>query len=70
MGIMFQSFRPGRGVSARARYLLEKWSKLTNQKKETIIKEVLGDNSPNGQRGSHIKDALTKAINNTSSDQR
>lgn len=65
MGIMFQTFRPSRTISAKARYLLEKWNNLTSQKKEAIIKEVLGEDPRAGQ----CREALAKAINNASTDQ-
>lgn len=67
MGIMFQTFRPGRELSAKAFYLLEKWNLLSNKTRENIIKEVLGDGSK--QPGTQTKDELAKAINNASSDQ-
>ena len=65
MGIMFQTFKPSQQLAAKARYLLQKWNKLTNEKKETLIKEVLDENPRAGQR----KEALAKAINNASTDQ-
>jgi hypothetical protein len=65
MGIMFQTFRPSRKFGEKARYLLEKWNNLTSEKKETIIKEVLGEDQRAGQR----REALAKAINNASTDQ-
>jgi hypothetical protein len=65
MGIMFQTFRPNRKFGENARYLLEKWNNLTSQKKETIIKEVLGENPRADQR----REALAKAISNASTDQ-
>ena len=65
MGIMFQTFKPSRQFVAKARYLLEKWNKLTDEKRKTIIKEVLDENSRAGQRN----ETLAKAINNASTDQ-
>jgi len=67
MGIMFQTFRPGRELGAKAFYLLQKWNKLSNKTRGNLIKEVLGDGSK--QPGTQIKDELAKAINNASSDQ-
>jgi hypothetical protein len=54
MGIMFQTFRPGRKLGAKATYLLQKWNKLSNKTRENIVKEVLGDSSK--QPGPQIKD--------------
>jgi predicted Fe-S protein YdhL (DUF1289 family) len=65
MGIMCQTFNPSRQFVAKARYLLQKWNELTNEKRESIIKEVLDENSRAGQRN----EALAKAINNASTDQ-
>jgi hypothetical protein len=65
MGIMFQTVRPSRKFGEKARCLLEKWGNLTSQKKETIIKEVLGEDPRAGQR----QEALAKAINNASTNQ-
>ena len=45
MGIMFQTFRPGRKLGAKAIYLLQKWNKLSNKTRENIVKEVLDDAS-------------------------
>ena len=67
MGIMFQTFRPGRELGAKAFYLLQKWNNLSNKTREKIIKESLGDDSK--QPGTRIKGELAKAINNASSDQ-
>jgi hypothetical protein len=53
MGIMFQTFRPGRKLGAKATYLLQKWNKLSNKTRENIVKEVLGDSSK--QPGPQIK---------------
>jgi|GEM_PF-4424165 len=68
MGIMSQTFRPNRAIAAKARYLLQKWNKLTCEKKESILKEVLGETPHNRQRGSHNKETLTKAIHTASSE--
>ena len=65
MGIMFQTFKPSQQFVAKARYLLQEWNKLTNEKRKTIVKEVLDQNSRAGQRN----EALAKAINNASTDQ-
>ena len=65
MAIMFQTIKPSQQFVAKARYLLQKWNKLSGEKRETLIKEVLGENSRAGQRNK----ALTKAIDSASSDQ-
>jgi hypothetical protein len=54
MSLMFQTFRPGRGLSAKAFSFLQKWSKASSKSKENIVKEVLGDSSK--QPGPQIKD--------------
>jgi hypothetical protein len=54
MSLMFQTFRPGRGLSAKAFLFLQKWSKASSKSKENIVKEVLGDSSK--QPGPQIKD--------------
>jgi glutaminase len=64
MGIMCQTFNPSQRFVAKARYLLQKWNELTNEKRESIIKEVLDENSRTGQRN----EALAKAINSASTD--
>jgi hypothetical protein len=67
MGIMFQTFRPGRELGAKGFYLLRKWNLLSNKTRENITKEVLGDNSK--QPSPQFKDEWAKAINNASTDQ-
>ena len=68
MAIIFQTFRSGGELGAKAFYLLEKWNKLSNKARESIVKEVLGDGLHRDRPGTQIKDELAKAINNASSD--
>jgi len=67
MAKMFQTYRPGRELGAKALYLLQKWNKLSRKAKENLVQEVLGDGSK--QPGPQIKDQWAKAITNASTDQ-
>jgi hypothetical protein len=67
MGIMFQTFRPGRELDVKGVDLLQKWNSLSNKTRENIVKEVLGEG--NKQPGPQVRDEFAKVITNASSDQ-
>ncbi len=63
MSVLFQTVRPGRELGAKASFLLQKWNKFSNKKRENIVKEVFGDCSkqPNAQVKAELKKAITNA---------
>lgn len=68
MGIISQTFRVGPTLDQKGFYLLQKWYRLTNEKKQQIIKEVLADGLRSAKSGTQIKDELENAINKAVSD--
>jgi len=68
MGIISQTFRVGPTLDKKGFNLLQKWYRLTNEKKQQIIKEVLADGLRSAKSGTQIKDELENAINKAVSD--
>jgi hypothetical protein len=63
MGIISQTFRIGATLDKNGFYLLQKWNRLTNEKRQQIIKEVLADGLRSTKTGTQIKEELENAIN-------
>ena len=62
MAIISQTFRVGETLDKKGFYLLQKWSRLTNEKRQQIIKEVIADGLRSTKSGTQIKDELENAI--------